>query len=112
MPGKIGARRTGKSPTIFGRIKAKNVTFLVDISGSMYRILDDMKDQLIRAISDISTNDYDAMFNLIAFSDDVYPWASSLMPCTPRTVSIASDWIRYVRLHLFVINKCMKYNVY
>ena len=103
MPGNYGSKRTGKSPTIFGRIKAKNVTFLVDISGSMYRVLDDIKDQLIRAISDKSANDYDATFNLIAFSDDVYPWASSLMPCTPRTVSIASDWIRYVCFHLFII---------
>ena len=94
MPGKTDARLMGKvQPTIFGRIAVKNVTFLVDISGSMYHVLDDVKKQLIEAITEISINDYDAMFNVIAFSDDLYPWASSLMPCTPRTVSIVSEWI-------------------
>ena len=95
MPAVIGSKPLGQPSTIFGEINAKNVTFLVDISGSMYYTLDEVKDHLIRAITEKSINDYDAMFNIIAFSNEVYPWASSLMPCTPETVSIASEWIRY-----------------
>ena len=80
-------------PTIFGKIADKNVTFLVDISGSMYRALEDVKKHLIQAITDKSLKDYDGMFNIIAFSDEVHPWASTVMPCTSRTVAIATDWI-------------------
>ena len=95
MPTKIEAKLRRKTPTIFGRIYEKNVTFVIDVSGSMYRCLEDVKEQLIKTISDKAVNEYDSMFNIIAFSDVSYPWASSLMPCTQRTIDIAADWIRY-----------------
>lgn len=96
MPAVISTKQRGSANTIFGRLNAKNITFLIDISGSMYRTLDDVKEHLIRAITEKSLREYDSMFNILAFSDEVYPWASSLMPCTSRTVTIATEWIRYV----------------
>lgn len=94
MPTTVASNHRKMAGTIFGRINAKNVYFLIDISGSMYSALKDVKEHMITAITEKATKEYDGMFNIVAFSDEVYSWASSLMPCTPRTVSIAAEWVR------------------
>ena len=104
MPTTVASNHRKMAGTIFGRINAKNVYFLIDISGSMYSALKDVKEHMITAITEKATKEYDGMFNIVAFSDEVYSWASSLMPCTPRTVSIAAEWVRYeIFMHISVI---------
>ena len=91
------SKKTRKS-NIFGFIKERNVTFLIDISGSMYHCLAPVKEHLIDILNEraVSFNG-DSMFNVIAFSDDVLQWTNRSMPCTMRTVPMATMWIRHLR---------------
>lgn len=80
-------------PTIFGNVYEKNVVFLVDTSGSMYHSLDVVKEHLLEILFARAISGRDTMFNIIEFNEEVNKWADRLVACTPRTVSIASDWI-------------------
>lgn len=80
-------------PTIFGNVYEKNVVFLLDTSGSMYHSLDVVKEHLLEILFARAISGRDTMFNIIEFNEEVNKWADRLVSCTPRTVSIASEWI-------------------
>ncbi|XP_015779495.1 PREDICTED: uncharacterized protein LOC107357369 [Acropora digitifera] len=80
-------------PTIFGNVYEKNVVFLIDTSGSMYHSLDVVKEHLLEILFARAISGRDTMFNIIEFNEEVNKWANNLVACTPRTVSIASEWI-------------------
>jgi len=84
-------------PTIFGNVYEKNVVFLLDTSGSMYHSLDVVKEHLLEILFARAISGRDTMFNIIEFNEEVNKWADRLVACTPRTVSIASDWIHELK---------------
>lgn len=84
-------------PTIFGNVYEKNVVFLLDTSGSMYHSLDVVKEHLLEVLFARAISGRDTMFNIIEFNEEVNKWADRLVTCTPRTVSIASDWIHELK---------------
>ncbi|XP_072165649.1 uncharacterized protein [Diadema setosum] len=81
------------SQTMFGEISAKNVTFIVDTSGSMYPYLPAIKDHLNEVLLARAHREKDSMFNVIEFASAVTPWADRMVRCTPQTVSVAGEWI-------------------
>lgn len=84
-------------PTIFGNVYEKNVVFLLDTSGSMYHSLDVVKEHLLEALFVRAISDRDTMFNIIEFNEEVNKWADRLVTCTPRTVSVVSEWIHELK---------------
>ena len=84
-------------PTIFGNVYEKNVVFLLDTSGSMYHSFDVVKEHLLELLFARAISGRDTMFNIIEFNEEVNKWADRLVACTPRTVSIASDWIHKLK---------------
>ncbi|XP_077999860.1 uncharacterized protein LOC144452613 [Glandiceps talaboti] len=80
-------------PTIFGELDEKNITFLLDTSGSMYSYLEVVKEHLIEVLLSRSFQRSDCHFNVIEYSDQVSPWADKVVKLTPQTVAVASDWI-------------------
>ncbi|XP_064627761.1 uncharacterized protein LOC135487663 [Lineus longissimus] len=81
-------------PTIFGNIKAKHVTFVIDTSGSMYNKLSVVKDHLTETILKHAQCGDGRTFNLIEYSNDVTQWADKMVKCTKETVKVAAGWIR------------------
>lgn len=84
-------------PTIFGNVYEKNVVFLLDTSGSMYHSLDVVKEHLLEVLFARAISDRDTMFNIIEFNEEVNKWADRLVTCTPRTVSVVSEWIHELK---------------
>jgi len=84
-------------PTIFGNVYEKNVVFLLDTSGSMYHSFDVVKEHLLEVLFARAISGRDTMFNIIEFNEEVNKWADRLVTCTPRSVSIASDWIHKLK---------------
>ena len=84
-------------PTIFGNVYEKNVVFLLDTSGSMYHSLDVVKEHLLEVLFARAISDRDTMFNIIEFNEEVSKWADRLVTCTPRTVSVVSEWIHELK---------------
>ena len=77
--------------------REQNVTFCLDISGSMYSSINTVKEQLIQYIleqSVLADLNVRRQFNLIAFSTEVYPWATNMVLWQSATVNKAIDWIR------------------
>ena len=58
-----------KYPTLFGTVRERSVTFCIDTSGSMYRCLDAIKDDLKKTLLKLSLEP-DTHFNLIEFSTE------------------------------------------
>jgi hypothetical protein len=82
---------------IFSGIREANVAFCVDISGSMYNTLETVKQQLIEFLLDqaiLARLNLNRMFNLFAFSTEVYPWANGLVLWNAATVNGAINWIK------------------
>lgn len=82
---------------IFSGIREPNVTFCLDISGSMYNMIDTIKEQLIEFLLDqsvLAKLNFNRMFNLIAFSTEVYPWANGMVLWNTSTVNSAINWVR------------------
>lgn len=82
---------------IFLGIREPNVTFCIDISGSMYSAINTVKEQLIQYLleqSVLAKLNLNRLFNLIAFSSEVYPWASSMVLWNTATVNSAINWIK------------------
>lgn len=78
-------------------IRQQNVTFCLDMSGSMYNTLNSVKEHLIQYLleqSVIAEFNVHRLFNLIGFSTEVYPWATSLVLWNKATVNSCLDWIR------------------
>lgn len=85
------------SLNIFLGIREPNVTFCLDISGSMYGAIHTVKEQLIQYLleqSVLAKLNLNRLFNLIAFSTEVYPWASSMVLWNTSTVNSAINWIK------------------
>ncbi|KAJ8050982.1 von Willebrand factor A domain-containing protein 3A [Holothuria leucospilota] len=82
------------TPTMIGTIEEKNVTFLIDTSGSMYSFLPVVKEHLIEALLTRAFKEKDTMFNIVEFSSTVTPWADKMVKCTPQTVMLAGEWLR------------------
>ena len=59
--------------SLFGPIQDRNVTFLVDTSGSMYFTLPTVKENLIESLLELSEH-ADCHFNIIEFNRKVKPW--------------------------------------
>lgn len=81
---------------MFLGIREQNVTFCLDISGSMYSTLKTVKEQLIQYLSEqslLAKFNLNRLFNLIAFSTEVYPWADSMVLWNEATVNKATTWI-------------------
>ena len=85
--------QTPMSQTIFGEVSSKNVTFIIDTSGSMYPYLPAVKDHLNEVLLARAHRERDSMFNVIEFASTVTPWADRMVRCTPQTVNVASEWI-------------------
>lgn len=84
------------SQNIFSGINQPNVTFCLDISGSMYSSLDTIKAQLVEHLFEQSTssNASNRHFNVIAFSTEVYPWSNGMVPWSGGvTVNSAVNWL-------------------
>ena len=79
-------------PNLLGQVLEKDVTFCVDTSGSMYRCLHVIKDQLIETLMNHAQRP-DTTFNIIEFNSEVTQWADKLVKCTPETVAVAVEWI-------------------
>ncbi|XP_070537442.1 uncharacterized protein [Ptychodera flava] len=84
------------TPTIFGELDEKNITFLIDTSGSMYNYMEMVKEHLVEVLLSRSFQRSDCHFNIIEFSDQVSPWADRMVKLTPQTVTVAKDWINKV----------------
>ncbi|XP_072045980.1 uncharacterized protein [Amphiura filiformis] len=82
------------TPTIFGDLEEKNVTFLVDTSGSMYPFMDVVKEHLLEVLLSRAYRVKDTSFNIMEFSSNVVPWADQMVKCTPQTVTLAGEWIK------------------
>lgn len=82
-----------KRPTIFEGLRERNVTYLIDTSGSMFSKLDVVKEHLAEALRKHAEVP-DAHFNLIEFNCDVVQWADKMVKCVPETVKVALDWLR------------------
>ncbi len=82
------------TPTIFGNLEEKNVTFLVDTSGSMYPFMDVVKEHLLEVLLTRAYRVKDTTFNIMEFSSNVVPWADQMVKCTPQTVTVAGEWIK------------------
>ncbi|XP_002738838.1 uncharacterized protein LOC100372388 [Saccoglossus kowalevskii] len=80
-------------PTIFGELEEKNVTFLIDTSGSMYTYLQLVKEHLLEFLLSRAFHRGDCHFNIVEFSDQVSPWADRQVRLTPQTVTVANEWI-------------------
>lgn len=82
---------------IFTGIRQQNVTFCVDLSGSMYNTLATVKEHLIQYLLEQSVlADFNVhrQFNLVGFSTEVYPWATSMVLWNKATVNSSLDWIK------------------
>jgi hypothetical protein len=82
---------------MFMGLREPNVTFCLDISGSMYGTIRTVKEQLIHYLleqSVLARLNLNRMFNLIAFSTDVYPWSNGMVLWNEATVNNAIDWIK------------------
>lgn len=82
---------------MFIGLREPNVTFCIDISGSMYNTLNTVKEQIIQYLLDqavLAKLNLNRLFNLIAFSTDVYPWSNGMVLWNTATVNSALDWIR------------------
>ena len=82
---------------IFLGTREQNVTFCIDISGSMYSSLNSVKEQLIQYLMEqsvLADLNVRRQFNLIAFSTEVYPWATNMVLWQSATVNKAIDWIK------------------
>jgi hypothetical protein len=82
---------------IFLGTREANVTFCIDISGSMYSSLKIVKEQLIQYLleqSVLADLNVKRLFNLIAFSTEVYPWANNMVLWQTATVNKAIDFIK------------------
>ena len=80
-------------PTIFGEVLEKNVTFLVDTSGSMYKGIEMVKEHLTETLMKLGNSGKPYMFNIIEFNSEINQWSDKLVTCTPQTVGVAKDWI-------------------
>ena len=83
-----------KFPTLFGTIREANITFCIDTSGSMYNVLDAVKDHLIEVLLQRANSDRPTTFNIIEFSTEVTQWSDKMVKCSPQTVAVAAQWIR------------------
>jgi hypothetical protein len=88
---------TSASLNIFLGIREQNVTFCIDISGSMYSTLNTIKEQLIQYLLEqslVTRFNLNRLFNLIAFSSEVYPWSNGVVLWNTATVNSCLDWIK------------------
>lgn len=99
---------SSKAPDFFGlRIQSTRVTFVVDVSGSMEeptlsryagekgpKRMEVAKDQLIKAIERL---DPAALFNIITFSADSWPWKESLTRGTVESKAAALEFVGDLR---------------
>ena len=81
-------------PSIFGEVLERDVTFCVDTSGSMFKCLHVIKEQLIETLFRHAQREGDTAFNIIEFNSEVTQWADKMVSCTIETVEVAADWIR------------------
>jgi hypothetical protein len=82
---------------MFMGIRQQNVTFCLDMSGSMYNTLTTVKEHLIQYLfeqSVLAEFNVTRLFNLIGFSTEVYPWATSSVLWNKATVNSCVDWIK------------------
>ena len=80
-------------PTMFSTPSENNITFCIDTSGSMYNVLDSVKDHMIETLFQKAQETKDCHFNLIEFSTKVTQWSDRMVRCTPQTVAVAAQWI-------------------
>ena len=92
-----GAAVAGATQVFSGLpLLSDRVTFLVDLSGSLWNRREDGRtrkefadEQLERALRTLAD---DARFNVIPYTDRPHPWSEELREATPRTVERALDW--------------------
>ena len=86
-----------QSINMFLGLREQNVVFCLDISGSMYNSLNVIKEHLINYLleqSVLANINLSRMFNLIAFSSEIYPWADKFVLWNSATVNNAINWIK------------------
>lgn len=83
-------------PTIFGEVLEKNVTFCIDTSGSMYKGIEMVKEQLIETLTKMANTGKPYSFNIIEFNSEISQWSDKLVTCNPQTVAVAKEWIKKI----------------
>ena len=81
-------------PTFFGELIEDAVTFCIDTSGSMYYVLDTVKDHLSEVLMQRAHQKRETTFNLIDFSTEITQWSNKMVKCSPQTVGVATRWIK------------------
>ena len=77
-------------------IVSRRVTFLIDLSGSIWNVRPDGKtrkdlvDERLRAALEGLSGD--TRFNLIPYTGEPHPWKKELVPATPARVREAASW--------------------
>lgn len=75
----------------FGTILEREVVFLLDVSTSMTRHLEEIKEGLAVRFSKLPPKT--KKFNVIAFSTYVQPWQQDLVPVSKESVAGALQWL-------------------
>ncbi len=101
-------RRTTISSFVGIEIESHNVLFVVDISGSMDYLteaptkagkgvprIDFAKNELLKCLDGIDRNSF---FNILAFSDRVFPWSEEMRSLDGSTLELAKDYVRGLRI--------------
>ncbi|GCC35771.1 hypothetical protein chiPu_0014259 [Chiloscyllium punctatum] len=79
---------------LFRSIKDKNVTFVLDISGSMHSKLEAVKYYLIQALFTQASAMINSKFNIIAFAGKVAKYSDDLIDCKLQAVEKTIPWIK------------------
>uniref|UniRef100_A0A1I8JLB4 DUF4537 domain-containing protein n=1 Tax=Macrostomum lignano TaxID=282301 RepID=A0A1I8JLB4_9PLAT len=86
--------------TMFGDVADRHVIFLIEISPAMAPALSAAKTDLIEALLRLAyRGDADTSFNLLRFGGrELVQWSDRLVLATPRTATVAAQWIRELQL--------------
>ncbi|KAL7091906.1 hypothetical protein ACP275_12G132100 [Erythranthe tilingii] len=80
------------------KVFRREVVYVVDISGSMRgKPIEDTKKALLSELANLDPQD---LFNVIAFNEETYSFASSLKQATPAAIESATQWL----VSIFVAN--------
>ncbi|CAN8235288.1 unnamed protein product [Cochlearia groenlandica] len=69
----------------------RRVVFVIDISASMkWKPLEDVKKALLESLAKL---EYEDIFNIIAFNDDILEYSTSMEFATDETISAVTEWL-------------------
>lgn len=76
---------------IYLQLFKRRVVFVIDISASMkWKPLEDVKKALLECLAKLQAED---VFNIIAFSDEILEFSTSMEFATDETISAVTEWL-------------------